>query len=512
MKKKPIKKNYAFVDNANVTVSVARQGWHIDRWKLKWRLERRWNVGKVFMLMGYHPDYEPMYEYFRSLGYDLVFKPMNIWENIELKGNIDTDLVLRVMKEWTKYDKAILLTWDGDFMSLVTHLKAKKKLGQIIVPHSGRYSHFLDQAAGEYITSLTGKKRWLEYIKGSKRKKDDKKDKGEKQETKSDGTNQTPKKQKQIKSLKNDTNPWVEKKKKVGKNEKPQKPKTQQQSKKPQKTKITTQPKKESQKKDPKVVTNVGTTNQKVSKDVGKRNQNDKKIQSKPRSVWSNQRQKTTNNNTKKLQKPEKQKQIESNNDIWAKKQQQALKISDLHKQKAPQKWPVPQKKKVVTQSKSNPQQKTSQNKKSEVKGTVKKRPVELQKRSSDSKPIQGTRTTQPKSTQVPKTTQTLKKTQKITQPASNTHPKKVLQKKKLMQPIQKKTFSKNTPQKKEWISFIKSEPTKIVAPKGVPASKRPQKKKNTSQRHVSPPRSTENTTTKKTKEIDPSFHTRFFD
>jgi hypothetical protein len=62
------------------------------------------------MLMGYHPDYESMYEYFRSLGYELVFKPMNIGENIELKGNIDTDLVLRVMKERTKYDKAILLT------------------------------------------------------------------------------------------------------------------------------------------------------------------------------------------------------------------------------------------------------------------------------------------------------------------------------------------------------------------------------------------------------------------
>jgi uncharacterized LabA/DUF88 family protein len=59
------------------------------------------------------------------------------------------------MKERTKYDKAILLTGDGDFLSLVKHLKEKKKLGQIIVPHSGRYSHFLDEAAGEFITSLT---------------------------------------------------------------------------------------------------------------------------------------------------------------------------------------------------------------------------------------------------------------------------------------------------------------------------------------------------------------------
>jgi hypothetical protein len=53
---------------------------------------------------------------------------------------------------------------------LVNHLKDKKKLGQIIVPHSGRYSHFLEEAAGEYITSLTGKKRWLAYIKGEKKK------------------------------------------------------------------------------------------------------------------------------------------------------------------------------------------------------------------------------------------------------------------------------------------------------------------------------------------------------
>lgn len=122
------------------------------------------------MLMGYHPDYESMYEYFRSLGYELVFKPMIIGEDIDLKWNIDTDLVLRVMKERRNYDKAIICSGDGDFMSLVSHLKSKKKLWQIIVPHSGRYSHFLEEAAGEYITSLTGKKRWLAYVKWEKKK------------------------------------------------------------------------------------------------------------------------------------------------------------------------------------------------------------------------------------------------------------------------------------------------------------------------------------------------------
>jgi len=46
----------------------------------------------------------------------------------KVKGNVDAELVLHTMIEYLNYDRALLVTGDGDFFCLVDYLIKKNKL------------------------------------------------------------------------------------------------------------------------------------------------------------------------------------------------------------------------------------------------------------------------------------------------------------------------------------------------------------------------------------------------
>jgi len=68
---------------------------------------------------------------------------------IKIKGNVDAELVLHTMIEYANYDKAVIVSGDGDFYCLVEHLAKNSKLLKIIVPnkkHSSllrKFSNFI---------------------------------------------------------------------------------------------------------------------------------------------------------------------------------------------------------------------------------------------------------------------------------------------------------------------------------------------------------------------------------
>ena len=95
-----------------------------------------------------------MYKYFESLGYSLVFKPTKEVKE-ELKGNIDAELVLQAMIDYPHYEKAVIITGDGDIACLVEHLNKHQKLETLIVPNEHRFSEFLKIVAGEKIIFLS---------------------------------------------------------------------------------------------------------------------------------------------------------------------------------------------------------------------------------------------------------------------------------------------------------------------------------------------------------------------
>jgi uncharacterized LabA/DUF88 family protein len=46
----------------------------------------------------------------------------------KVKGNVDAELVLHAMIEYPNYDKALIVTGDGDFFCLVEYLIKQDKL------------------------------------------------------------------------------------------------------------------------------------------------------------------------------------------------------------------------------------------------------------------------------------------------------------------------------------------------------------------------------------------------
>jgi uncharacterized LabA/DUF88 family protein len=57
-----------------------------------------------------------------------------------VKGNVDAALVLHTMIEYDNYDKALIVTGDGDFYCLVDYLVKKDKLLKLMVPNRNKFS------------------------------------------------------------------------------------------------------------------------------------------------------------------------------------------------------------------------------------------------------------------------------------------------------------------------------------------------------------------------------------
>lgn len=173
---------YAFIDSQNLNVGTQRLGWKMDWKKFRRFLADRYGVTQAFMFIGYIPEQEKMYQQLHEAGYSVVLKPTFDMtkprpeekepkadeEKKPIKGNIDADLVLWCLKEAGNYDKAIIVSGDGDFYSLVEYLVANGRLAKLLTP-SGHYSSLFNKF-DDYIVRLDQYRRELAYRDRSSRR------------------------------------------------------------------------------------------------------------------------------------------------------------------------------------------------------------------------------------------------------------------------------------------------------------------------------------------------------
>ena len=90
-------------------------------------------------------DARVLLKFLQESGYILIFKPTlerRDHGKIKVKGNVDAELVLHTMIEYPNYDKAIIVSGDGDFYCLAEYLQKKNKLLKILTP-TKHYSSLL---------------------------------------------------------------------------------------------------------------------------------------------------------------------------------------------------------------------------------------------------------------------------------------------------------------------------------------------------------------------------------
>jgi uncharacterized LabA/DUF88 family protein len=130
-------KTYAFIDSQNLNLGVKSQGWELDWRKFRQYLSNKYGVIKAYLFIGQVSGNESLYTFLQECGFVLVFKPtlaIKRKKKVFIKGNVDAELVLHAMIEDRNYEKAIIVSGDGDFHCLVDYLDKKSKLLKVLVP------------------------------------------------------------------------------------------------------------------------------------------------------------------------------------------------------------------------------------------------------------------------------------------------------------------------------------------------------------------------------------------
>jgi hypothetical protein len=71
------------------------------------------------------------------------------------------------MIDWNDFDRAIIVSSDGDFYSLIDHLYTNNKLEAVLSPDKNNCSSILRQSAKDKIRYMDNLKQKLEYKKST---------------------------------------------------------------------------------------------------------------------------------------------------------------------------------------------------------------------------------------------------------------------------------------------------------------------------------------------------------
>lgn len=158
-------KNFAFIDGQNLHMGIRDLGWKIDYKKFRVYLKEHYDVEKVYMFMGYKPTEQQLYNFLQEVGYILVFKPILVLKDGKVKGNCDAELVLQAMIEFQNYQKAVIITGDGDFYCLIKYLQEKDKLLTVLAPSSKNCSSLIRTIVQGDLSLVSDLRKKIQYRK-----------------------------------------------------------------------------------------------------------------------------------------------------------------------------------------------------------------------------------------------------------------------------------------------------------------------------------------------------------
>lgn len=168
--------NFAYIDGANLYKGVESLGWRLDYHRFRVWLSEKYGVKKAYIFLGLVPKYKELYKYLQEVGFVLVFKEVVYNDQGEPKGNCDTDLVLQATRDAyeNKLDKAILVSSDGDYASLVKFLLERQKFAIILSTHPKDKCSILLKRTGAKISYIEEQRSHLELPQKEKAPNGDK--------------------------------------------------------------------------------------------------------------------------------------------------------------------------------------------------------------------------------------------------------------------------------------------------------------------------------------------------
>jgi len=157
--------NYAFIDGTNLYMGIAELGWHLGTRQFRIYLKEKFNVEKAFYYVGYVEERASVYQSIEGDGYIMGYKKTGPSPDNGIRGNVDALLTMHTILKLGNYDKAIIVTSDGDFDCLVEYLLGKDKLRRVLAPSWLKCSHLLKIVARGHLSYLEESRGKLEYHK-----------------------------------------------------------------------------------------------------------------------------------------------------------------------------------------------------------------------------------------------------------------------------------------------------------------------------------------------------------
>jgi len=172
--------NFAFIDGANLHLTYEYLDWKLDYQKLRNYLSKKLGVVVAYYFIGNIKENKDIYTTLETYDYTLKLKnpsPYTTEEEkcpycrklitpkiLRYKSDCDSFLTLQVLSDFSIYDKAVLITSDGDFDNLVTKLLLQDKLHMVFAPCKDGCSWLLRSAARGRIAYIDDYRTELEKI------------------------------------------------------------------------------------------------------------------------------------------------------------------------------------------------------------------------------------------------------------------------------------------------------------------------------------------------------------
>ncbi len=163
-------KTHMYIDGANLYKSARELGFEIDYKKMYGWLRQKYNIDRIYLFLGFIDKMDYLYELLRICGYVVELKRTVNFGAYKIKGNCDTEIVLKIMVDVYKnqIENFILVTGDGDFKCVIEHLVESGKQFHVIAPNENRcsillkhfYEHitYLNNLYHKFSTSISPKK------------------------------------------------------------------------------------------------------------------------------------------------------------------------------------------------------------------------------------------------------------------------------------------------------------------------------------------------------------------
>jgi len=157
--------NFAYIDGANLHKGIEELGWNLDYKRFRTWLYEKYKVKCAYIFIGLIPKNKYLYTELQECGFTLVFKEVVYDGNTgKPKGNCDADLVLRAVRDVYEndFEKAVIVSSDGDYAGLVEFLKEKKKIATVLSPNEPKKCSILLKRTGVSIAYLNNQRSLLE--------------------------------------------------------------------------------------------------------------------------------------------------------------------------------------------------------------------------------------------------------------------------------------------------------------------------------------------------------------